>query len=55
VRLKVGMHILMCVHCRRYVAQIRAIGAGLRRLLAAEPAPERCARLEREIMAHVDG
>ncbi len=31
-RLALGLHLLMCPHCRRYAAQIRAIGAAARRL-----------------------
>lgn len=29
-RLGVGLHLLICVHCRRYLAQLRLLIAGLR-------------------------
>ena len=32
-RLALRLHLLLCPHCRRYPAQIRAIGAAARRLL----------------------
>lgn len=31
-RLSVRIHLLMCVHCRRYVAQVQAIGTAARSL-----------------------
>ena len=31
-RLALRLHLLMCSHCRRYAAQIRAIGTAARRL-----------------------
>ena len=31
-RLGLRLHLLMCAHCRRYAAQIRAIGTAARRL-----------------------
>ena len=32
-RLALRLHLLMCSHCRRYAAQIRAIGTAARNLL----------------------
>jgi hypothetical protein len=54
-RLRFRMHLLMCVHCARYVRQIRALGEHVRRLLGGEPDSERCARLEAAVMRHGDG
>ena len=34
-RLSVRFHLLMCRHCRRYVAQLRDIGQATRRLFRA--------------------
>ncbi len=34
-RLALRLHLLMCPHCRRYAAQIRAIGTAARSLLRA--------------------
>jgi len=44
-RLGVRLHLLMCRHCRRYAAQMRAIGGAARRLVGAEA--EDPARIER--------
>lgn len=38
-RLRVGLHLLICDDCRRYVAQLRALVALLRRR-PLEPVPE---------------
>lgn len=35
-RMALGMHLLMCRHCRRYLRQLRALTAHLRH---SEPAP----------------
>ena len=32
-RLKVRFHVLMCTHCKRYVSELRLIGAAARREL----------------------
>jgi hypothetical protein len=49
-RLGVRLHLLYCQACRRYVRQLRALGAAARRL-AFEEGPEvaRLAELERAI------
>jgi predicted anti-sigma-YlaC factor YlaD len=36
-RFGVRLHLLMCRHCRRYVAQLAAIGNAVRRLYGDEP------------------
>ena len=54
-RLKFRMHLLMCVHCARYVRQLQALGEYARRVLGGKPDPERCARLEAAVMVHCDG
>lgn len=50
-RLAVQLHLLLCRHCRRYVAQLRAIGAAARNLWGPRsqdlPTLE---RLERQIL-----
>ncbi len=40
-RLAVRLHLLMCRHCRRYAAQLAAIGAAARNLLGETPIPSR--------------
>ena len=49
--LALRFHLLMCRHCRRYAAQIRAIGAAVRRLIR-EPLedPRVLERLEKAIL-----
>ncbi len=39
-RLAVRLHLLMCRRCRRYVAQLAAIGNAVRRLYRDEPQPK---------------
>ncbi len=50
-RLVVRFHLFMCRHCRRYAAQLRAIGAATREL-CGPPAqdPSTLERLERQIL-----
>ena len=50
-RLAVRFHLLRCRHCRRYMAQLRAIGAAARNLWGprSEDLPT-LERLEREIL-----
>ncbi len=38
-RLSVRLHLLMCRHCRRYAAQLSAIGAAARQVFGEEPSP----------------
>ena len=54
-RMRFRMHLAMCVHCARYVRQIKALGEYARRVLGREPEPEHCRRLVDEVMAHCDG
>ena len=50
-RLAVRLHLLWCRHCRRYVAQLRAIGAAARNLWGARAQDARTIeRLERQIL-----
>ncbi len=39
-RLGVRLHLLMCRHCRRYAAQLAAIGTAVRRLYRDQPDPK---------------
>ncbi len=45
-RLQLKMHLLMCVHCRRYTDQIRRLGLGARRQLDETPTGEQAKRME---------
>ena len=51
-RAEIRMHLIMCVHCRRYATQMRAIGDGIRRLFdVSTPNEEETVReLERRIL-----
>ena len=50
-RLAVRLHLLLCRHCRRYVAQLRAIGAAARNLWGERAQDARTIeRLERRIL-----
>ncbi len=50
-RLAVRLHLLLCRHCRRYGAQLRAIGAAARNLWGARAQDARTIeRLERQIL-----
>ncbi len=54
-RMELKMHLFMCGHCRRYVAQIRAIGSGARYLARQEEADEgQLERMEKVIKSRVD-
>jgi anti-sigma factor RsiW len=44
-RLQVRLHLLMCRHCRRYAAQMRAIGQAAREIF--RPAPDEKATVDR--------
>jgi hypothetical protein len=55
MRLKLRLHVMMCVHCARYVAQLKTLGEQARRLLGRLPDPDRCRQLEERVMAHCDG
>ena len=50
-RLSVRAHLLMCRHCRRYAAQLRALGSAARDLWGTkEPDTEAIARLRGSIL-----
>ncbi len=54
VRLSFRLHIAMCRHCRRYVAQIKAIGEAARALAPSHPEdPETLRRLGRSILEQI--
>ena len=51
LRLRAWFHLLICRHCRRYAAQIRAIAAGARKSWGGEAEdPSGLARLEARIL-----
>lgn len=52
-RMMLKMHLLMCVHCRRYAAQIRSLGRGARHELDHRPSAEQARRLEDCIVSEV--
>jgi predicted anti-sigma-YlaC factor YlaD len=50
-RLELKFHLLMCRHCRTYVAQMAALGSGMRALVGRQqPDPAALARMERDIL-----
>ncbi len=52
-RLALRFHLLMCRHCRRYAAQIRAIGAAVRSLIRAQGEnPKTLERIKKTILSH---
>ncbi len=54
-RLALRLHLLMCPHCRRYAAQIRAIGAAARRLFQEHGEdPQTLERLQEAILSRRD-
>ncbi len=48
-RFQLKMHLLMCVHCRRYVAQIRDLGRGARQEFDLLPEADQTERMEHNI------
>jgi len=55
-RMVVRFHLFMCRHCRRYVAQLRAIGAATRELCGPPSQdPSTLERLERQILERSHG
>ena len=55
-RLAVRLHLLGCRYCRRYAAQLRAIGAAARDLWGPRSQdPRALKRLESQILAHSFG
>ena len=54
-RLALRLHLLMCTHCRRYAAQIRAVGAAARSLIRAHGEdPAALDRLQERILGPCD-
>ncbi len=54
-RLALRLHLLMCAHCRRYAAQIRAIGTAARNLLREHGEdPKALERLQERILSRRD-
>ena len=52
-RLAPRLHLLMCSHCRRYAAQIRAIGTAVRSLIRAQGEnPKTLERIKKTILSH---
>ena len=55
-RLSIRLHLLKCPPCRRFAAQLRTIGAAVRKLLRAESRDrERLDRLERAVLRNLPG
>ena len=55
-RLSARMHFLMCRHCRRYEAQIRAVGTMAHKVYGSAPDdPAALGRLEADILSRVPG
>ncbi len=55
-RLSARMHFLMCRHCRRYEAQIRAVGTMASKAYGSAPDdPAALRRLEADILSRVPG
>lgn len=51
LRMQVRLHLLTCALCRRYVAQIRALGEQARRLAdSVSPSAERVEKLQEDIL-----
>ena len=50
LRLKIRLHLMMCRHCARYAAQIRAIGAKAREQFHPSEEPADVAGLQRRIL-----
>ena len=54
-RLALRLHLLMCSHCRRYAAQIQAIGAAARSLFREQGEdPKALERLQERILSRRD-
>ena len=51
----VRLHLLMCRHCRRYAAQLRAIGKAARDIWGTDQDSEAIERLQRAILGPPPG
>ena len=54
VRLKIRLHLMMCRHCARYAAQIRAIGAKARQRFHPSEQRSDVADLQQRILESAD-
>lgn len=55
-RLVIRFHLLSCRHCRRYTAQMRAIGQSARKIFGLmQEEPEAINRLEHAILQSISG
>lgn len=55
-RLSARMHFFMCRHCRRYEAQIRAVGTMAHKVYGSAPDdPAALRRLEADILSRIPG
>ena len=53
-KLEIRLHLMMCGHCARYLAQIRAIGQGARFLIRNQEADaEQIQRMEQDVLNKV--
>ena len=53
-KLEIKLHLMMCGHCARYLAQIRAIGQGARFLIRGQEADAgQLRRMEQEVLNKV--
>lgn len=49
-RMELKLHLFMCVHCRNYAAQVKAMGRGARDLvMSTDPSPGEVQELENRI------
>ncbi|MGE0554082.1 MAG: anti-sigma factor [Gemmatimonadales bacterium] len=51
--LELRLHLFLCRHCRRYVGELRAIGAAARSLIRRDADAERLAAVERRVMDRI--
>lgn len=55
-KLEFKMHIMMCVHCKRYVQQIKSLGTGARHwATGCEAEPQQLRRMEEKVLEEVKG
>ena len=55
-KLEFKMHLLMCVHCTRYVQQIKSLGTGARRWATGREADaQQLRRMEENVLEEVKG
>jgi hypothetical protein len=55
-KLEYHMHLFMCVHCKRYVAQIKSLGRGARDVVRKfEAEPQQLKKMEDHVLDEVSG